>query len=294
MQHRRKRRRLGCLVLTVAIVAMFTVSSVVKDALQHFASPYNSESVFVYNLSDQVEVINIQGDKKRAPASLVKIATVYASLQHLEDLSVSAPVDQASYELAVRNDLAMAGFVPGERTTYRDLLYGTILASGGEAANALATNVAGSSELLVPDMNRLAKELGLRNTRFTNVEGRDEFGQWMSARDIAYLTEATLQNGHFRVLFTTSTFTTSNTSVHPSGIRLEHSVLSKVNLAPGSDFRILGGKSGTTKKAGLCWVVLAEKAGKQYVIVTMGCPYDDINNPGDGHIQDTLRILRDL
>ena len=59
-------------------------------------------------------------------------------------------------------------------------------------------------------------------------------------------------------------------------------------------FEIIGGKSGTTDKAGLCWATLAEKNGKEYILVVMGVPYDDIDNLNDGHIEETLRIYESI
>lgn len=58
-------------------------------------SEYNAESIYVYNVTDDREELNINGEERRAPASLVKIMTVYVALQNIKDLSTIASIDRA-------------------------------------------------------------------------------------------------------------------------------------------------------------------------------------------------------
>lgn len=258
------------------------------------ATQYRSPSVYVYNLTDDVEVLDVNGRAQRAPASLVKLMTVYVTLQHVNDLSQPAPVDRDAYLGAVNANASMAGFVTAEATTYRDLLYGTMIASGGEAAGSLAVHTSGSTDAFVAEMNTQAETLGLTSTHFANPAGYDADGQHTSARDVAMLLRAGLENGHFRVLLTTPQFTTSSTLDHPDGLNLTHTVLSRLADDPGEGFTIVGGKSGTTVAAGHCWATLVEKDGKEYIVVVMGAPLADEGEPGDAHILDTLEIAAAL
>ena len=70
--------------------------------------------------------------------------TVLVALEHIDDLSEIAPVDVETYRSMVDENASMAGFFGRELVTYKDLLYGTMLASGGEAANSLAVNISGN------------------------------------------------------------------------------------------------------------------------------------------------------
>ena len=63
----------------------------------------------------------------------------------------------------------MAGFLPGEKITYRDLLYGALLPSGAECCVALAEGSCGSEKEFVSEMNEKAKKLGMKNTHFVNI-----------------------------------------------------------------------------------------------------------------------------
>lgn len=148
---------------------------------------FESKNIYVYNITDEKEVLNINGEEKVAPASLTKIMTVIASLENIDDLSALAPVDKASYQEMVAVNSSMAGFYGKEQTTYRDLLYGTMLASGGECANSLAINISKTTEEFVKLMNEKSKEIGLNNTNFTNPEGLDEENNYSTAKDISEL-----------------------------------------------------------------------------------------------------------
>ncbi|MFP3344861.1 hypothetical protein R0J87_20505, partial [Halomonas sp. SIMBA_159] len=90
------------------------------------------------------------------------------------------------------------GFLGGETVTYRDLLYGTMLPSGGEAANSLAIHTAGNVKDFVRMMNEKAAELGLHDTHFMNPEGLHDENQYTTAYDVASMLSYALNVPHFR------------------------------------------------------------------------------------------------
>lgn len=255
---------------------------------------YNSRNIYVYNLTDNEEVITLNADEKVYPASLVKIMTTYVALKNIDDLSEISPIDKKSYQKMVAMNSSMAGFVGLEQTTYRDLLYGTILVSGGECAETLAINICGNEENFVKKMNSVSKEIGLDNTHYKNVTGLDEEGQYTTAKDIAMLIKVCLGDGNFKVIFTKKNYISTKTLDHKDGVYMESRVLKKLKNYGYNGFEIIGGKSGTTSKAGLCWATLASKNGKEYIVVVMGVPFDDIRDTGDGQIEDTLNILKNI
>lgn len=137
---------------------------------------YNSESIYIYNLTEEKEVAGLNESKRHYPASLVKIMTVYVALQEIQDINGIAPIDADSYKRLVRENSSMAGFVGKEKTTYKDLLYGALLASEGECAESLAINVSGNIESFVEKINKQSASFSLENTNFTNVTGMDDKG----------------------------------------------------------------------------------------------------------------------
>lgn len=168
------------------------------------------------------------------------------------------------------------------------------MASGGECAKTLAIRTEGNEESFVKEMNKKVDELELKNTHFINVEGMDDEDHYTSAEDVGLLLNKALENGDFRAIFTKSKYLSTKTLDHPQGITIISTVLSKLEEYPQEGFRIIGGKSGTTKEAGLCWATLAEKEGKEYIVVVMGVPLEDVSQPSDQQIVDTLKIMEKL
>ncbi|MEQ0487828.1 serine hydrolase [Anaerococcus murdochii] len=257
-------------------------------------SQFISKAVYLYNLTDDKEVLSKNENERLPMASLTKIMTVRVALKHITDLAATAPVDTDAYHRAIDMNASMAGFRGGEATSYRDLLYATMLKSAGEAADSLAINISGSMDNFVAMMNQEAEDLGLKNTSYANADGMDDPKNYQSAKDCAMLIKDSLEDGNFRAIFTKRDFVTRPTLDHPDGVYLESTVFSHLKKYNQNGFEIIGGKSGTTDKAGLCWATLAEKNGKEYILVVMGVPYDDIDNLNDNHIEETLRIYESI
>ncbi|MGO1470507.1 MAG: D-alanyl-D-alanine carboxypeptidase family protein [Tissierella sp.] len=282
-------------VLVVALIfGVLFIKERFGGSITIFGDNYDSDHVYVLNRQDKNEVLKKDHKSKAYPASLTKIMTTIVALEHIEDLSTIAPIDLDTYREMVNNNSSMAGFYANEQTTYRDLLYGTILSSGGESANSLAVNIAGSVDEFVQLMNNKASELGLKDTNFTNPEGLHNKKQYTTAYDMAKLLDYALENGHFRAIFTKETFQTISTLDHPDGILLNSTVLSKLHGLSQNGFEIIGGKSGTTYEAGQCWATLVIKDGIEYIGVVMGSSLNDISNPSNKHIEDTIRVFEEI
>lgn len=287
-----KKRSLAIFILPLAIIILFVIWRN-QENMKKIAK-FNSKAIYVYNLTDDKEVLAVNENEKLPMASLTKMMTVLVSLEKIPDISAKTTVDTQSYQRLIEENASMAGFYGGEEVSYRDLLYGAMLPSGGEAADSLAINISGSILQFTGLMNDKAKELGLTNTHFQNADGMDEPGHYSSAKDMAMLLKEALKNGDFRAIFTKKDFTSSQSPDHPMGVYMQSTVFNKLENYEQNGYEIIGGKSGTTEKAGLCWISLAYKNACEYIVVTMGAPYTDINNTGDGQIKDTLSILEDL
>lgn len=255
---------------------------------------YQSKSIYVLDITHDREIANMQADDVRAPASLTKIMTVYTALSHIQNLDEKVAIDSSTYDELVKAGASMAGFSKDETITYRDLLYGTILPSGAEAALSLAVACSGSKEAFVDEMNQNAQKLGLTRTHFTNPTGLDEDGLSSSASDIAALLAHTLKNPQFKEVFCAKEYTSTPTKKHPRGVHMQSTVLSHIGAEDQEHAQILGGKSGTTTNAGLCWATLWLKDGCEYVVVLMGVPFTSIEDPGLGQKQDTVTAVQTL
>ncbi len=129
----------------------------------------------------------------------------------------------------------------GERYTVRELLYGLMLESGNDAAMALAICCEGSVAAFVARMNARARELGLRQTHFENPSGLDAEGHGSTARELARLACAAMENRTFYEIVSTRTAT-----VHGRTLTNHNRLLWQYDGAVGI-------KTGYTRAAGRIW-----------------------------------------
>ena len=150
----------------------------------------------------------------------------------------------------------------GEEVTVRDLLYGLMLASGNDAAVALAYHIAGGIPEFARRMNEKAGEIGMTNSHFVNPHGLDAEGHYATARDMAILTAWAMGLDGFREIVSTR-------SVQAGGRSLvNHNKL--LWRYPGA----LGVKTGFTKASGRSLVSAAERDGTLLICVTLSAPDD--------------------
>ena len=77
----------------------------------------------------------------------------------------------------------------GKKVQIKDLIQGVIVQSGNDASVALAEHIAGGEEFFVTMLNKLAKDMGLSNTNFTNVTGMPNKDHYTTARDLTILSQ---------------------------------------------------------------------------------------------------------
>jgi D-alanyl-D-alanine carboxypeptidase (penicillin-binding protein 5/6) len=201
------------------------------------------------------------GAARRAPASTTKIMTAL----------VVAGLAQPDQEVtASRRAAATPGssiwLGEGETLDVGDLLYGLLLTSGNDAAVALAEHVAGSVEGFAVLMNAKAREIGAEETNFRNPHGLDEPGHYTTARDLALITAAALEDP-----LLAKVVATKKVEIAWPGHNAERVLRNKNRLLweyDGAD----GVKTGFTDSAGKCLVASATRNGLQLVAVVMGSP----------------------
>lgn len=250
-------------------------------------SPLKSQSVYLMDREDQNGLLDIQGKKRIYPASMTKIMTVYLAAE--SGIDMEAPVTlPKSFAGLYKQNASMAGFFPGERVLFKDLLYGAMMPSGADACLGIAEEMAGSEEEFVKLMNKKAKELGMSGTHFTNADGLHHPEHYSTVRDIAKLLDAALGSPEFYEVFTARSYVTSPTEEHPDGIWMEGTMYESLPDAAIEGGKILGGKTGYTDEAGLCLASLAVKNGKEYILVTAKAPGNHQTEPF--HTEDALYI----
>ena len=223
----------------------------------------NSNHAILYNLNDNSVLYEKNSTEKTSIASMTKIMTGIVAVETIHNLDAKVKLTNADFKGLREANLATAGFIVGEEVTYRDLLYGLMLPSGADAAQALTRLIAGTVESYVDVMNNKALELGLKNTHFVNTTGLDAEGHYSTVEDVATLFQYAIKNEEFLKIIKTKKYTTSN-----GRITFTSSIESaKQRYGLSMDY-VLGGKSGTTSDAGYCLATIANYNGVDYMLVT--------------------------
>ena len=220
-----------------------------------------------------------------SPASMTKVLTVLVAAEHLteEQLDDTFTMTLEVTDYAYVHDCSAVGFLDEEKIPVRDLFYGTILPSGGDAAVGLATYVAGSQEAFVELMNEKLEELGLSETaHFTNCVGLYDEDHYCTVYDMAIIMKAAMQNEFCREVLSAHTYTTSPTEQHPEGITISNWFLRRIeDKETGGE--VVGAKTGYVVQSRNCAVSYGTFAeGKPYICVTAGshsswrCIYDQV------------------
>lgn len=217
------------------------------------------------------------------PASMTKVLTVLVAAEHVKDLDDTFTITLDITDYSYVNDCSSVGFAENEVVTVRDLFYGTILPSGGDAAAALAVYVAGSREAFVDMMNEKLYELGLADTaHMTNCVGLYNEEHYCTLYDMAMILEAAIDNDLCREVLSAHTYTTSATAQHPEGITISNWFLRRIE-DKDTGGEVICGKTGYVVQSGNCAASYGMDAGgKEFICVTAHassawkCIYDHV------------------
>ncbi|HKZ13701.1 MAG TPA: D-alanyl-D-alanine carboxypeptidase family protein [Solirubrobacterales bacterium] len=212
------------------------------------------------------------GNERRLIASTTKLMTAYVAMH---DLPLEKSVTAQPYEYEFGE--SVMGLQAGEKVSVRDLLYGLILLSAGDAAHTLAIESAGSVKKFVGQMNRYAAALGLTNTHYQNPIGLDSKQNYSSALDLAALTEELEKDPAFAKI--ADTRETTLKSLHPP--RKIKTINELLEMAPW----VTGVKTGHTWKAGYVLVGSGSRHGIRLISVAIDAPTDETR------FSDNLELL---
>ncbi len=236
---------------------IFVVCAISLGTINVYSDGISAKSAIVYEPISQSVLYEKSADEQMLVASTTKIMT---ALIVLENCSLEENVC-VKYEHTKVEGSSMY-LRTGEDYTVEDLLHGLMLASGNDAAAALADHVAGSMENFAVLMNKKCRELSLENTHFVNAHGLDDENHYSSARDLALLTAAAMENETFCRIFACSSYSVGG------NVFYNHNKL--LDSCPGC----IGGKTGYTKKAGRVLVSCVERDGMRLICVTISAPDD--------------------
>jgi D-alanyl-D-alanine carboxypeptidase (penicillin-binding protein 5/6) len=239
------------------------------------APPFDTPApvAFLTDLSSGATLYSKDADRRMPPASMAKMMTAYVAFDLIKKGELK--LDQ---KFQVRPETWQRWHGPAagstmflsvnEQVSVDDLLKGIITLSGNDACVVLAEGIAGTEESFTSLMNQRAKELGLTNSHFGTSNGwPDEGRTYVSARDLAKLASATIQNfpDLYKRFYSLESFTWGKTLGAGAAITQANRdpLLGRVAGADGL-------KTGHTEEAGYGFTGSAEQNGRRLVMVLAG------------------------
>jgi D-alanyl-D-alanine carboxypeptidase len=193
------------------------------------------------------------------PASLTKVMTVYVAFEEIEAGRLTLDEQLTVSAHAAAQPATELGLGTGQKITVKDAILAIILQSANDAAVALAERIGGSEATFAAHMTATAKQLGMSRTVFRNASGLPDPVQVTTARDMAVLAKALLENyPQYYHFFSTTSFTFDGQTFGTI-----NGILSRYEGADGI-------KTGFTCGSGYNLVASATRDGRRLIGVLLG------------------------
>ncbi|MAR91464.1 MAG: serine-type D-Ala-D-Ala carboxypeptidase [Pseudomonadales bacterium] len=204
-------------------------------------------------------ITEYNADQRLPPASLTKMMTTYIASEQLQSGNIRYDDMVRISEKAWRKGGSKMYIREGTEVKLEDLMRGIIIQSGNDASIALAEYIAGSEDAFADLMNQTAYSLGMNSSHFVNATGWPADNHYTTARDLAILARATVEDHpEDYAMYAEKEFTYNN-------IRQPNR-----NSLLWLDDSVDGIKTGHTEAAGYCLVASAERDNMRLISVVMG------------------------
>lgn len=281
----------ACLLAGITIVSLiFPLSLPLKaEAAETDAAAWpnpgdvQSQAASVIDVDSGTFLYEKNVDDRKYPASITKLMTALVAAENssMDDtvtFSSSAVFDIDRGSSSIARDV-------DEQMTMEQTMYGMLLESANECANAIAEHVGGGDRNKFVDMmNAKAKELGCTNTHFANPSGLPNDDHYTTAHDMALIAAAAYKNPIVAKIVGTKQYTIPPTNKHadPTNLFNHHQMLCNHKGSKWLYDGCLGGKTGYTTVAGNTLVTYAKRNDMLLAVVVLGagnqCHYIDTTN----------------
>ena len=234
-----------------------------------------SKSYYLIDFSTDKVLSASAADEQLAPASLTKLMTAYVVFGALQSGRIRLDEPAHVSSKAWRTGGTRMFIELNTDVAIDDLVHGLLIQSGNDAAVALAEHVAGSVDAFVVEMNAAAQKLGMRNSVFKNPHGLPARGHYTTARDLAVLAKAIIEEfPDFYGIYAEREYAYNGIAQNN-----RNALLSR-------DPSVDGLKTGYTESAGYCLVSSAKRDGMRLIAVVLGAPSPRVRNDGAQKLLD--------
>ena len=230
------------------------------------------KAALLIRTTDETVLYSSNATETIYPASITKLMTAYLAFCMEEDLTKTVEVSKTAV-VPVIPSAKMCGFQAGDRLLLKDLLSCMLIYSGNDTSVAVAEYLAGSEAEFVALMNQKAEEFGLTSSHFCNSHGLPDDAHVTSAYDIYFIMQKLFQFEEFLGIIESGSI---QVDVLRNGKLKSMSFVSTNQFLTGAyqfpeNLILLGGKTGTTNKAGCCLTLyVQDKAGNRYIAEIFG------------------------
>ena len=257
------------LIAPAAIIALAAAAPVLAQA-----PAYNTAApiAFLKDLQTGRILLAKDADKRIPPASMGKMMSVYVAFKLIKagEANLEQPILVREETWKKWNNQGSTMFLDvNSQVSVENLLHGIVTLSGNDACVVLAEGLGGTEANYVALMNREAKRLGLKNSNFANTNGWPDPNEYVTARDLAMIAEATIRDfpDLYARFYQKEGFTWGKTMGAGQAITQgnRNPLLGKVAGADGL-------KTGHTEEAGYGFTGSAVQNGRRLVMVVAGLP----------------------
>ncbi len=273
MNIRKSRWRRGICAALAAMCLISIPTEARADVYWPEGPSINTPSAIVIEVNSGAVLYEKNSDEVNYPASITKVLTTLLALEHCDlDEIVTFSDDAIKYN---QGDTSHIARDYGEQMTMKECLYAVMLESANECAYAVAEHVGqklgGDYQTFIDLMNKRAKELGCKNTHFTNANGLPDENHWTSAHDMALISAEAYKNETFQIIVGTRSYRVPPTNKHAdiTPLNNHHAMISNYKTQAYLYEHCTGGKTGYTHAAGCTLVTFAEKDDLALVCVVM-------------------------
>ena len=228
----------------------------------------NARNAILIDATTGYVIYEKAADQKSFPASTTKVMTALLTLEKTKDLNQKIKMSHDAIYNLERGSSHIA-MNEGETLTVEQALYGLLVASAGEVANALAEYVSGNINDFCKLMNKRAKELGCKNTNFVNPHGFHNENHYTSPYDLALIMQEAIKHDEFNKIINTTRYEIPPTEKQPE-TRILYNTNKMIHKGKFYNLNVVGGKTGYTNEAGRNLVVYAQKNNIKLISVVMG------------------------
>ena len=257
-------KKIICLLFAAVLLA---TPALAAAAPEH---PVAAKGAILYELNTDTVLLEQDADARLYPASTTKLMTALVAMEYgnPEDIiTVPAEAVDGLFELGSASYL-----LAGEEISFMDLMEYMLIASGNDAANAMAIHISGSISAFADLMNNRAQELGCTNTHFVNPHGLHDEEHYTSARDLLRIAKAAMENPTIAEIVAKDEVVLPITNKHPQ-TTTKYTTNYLISRKSTRDYYYegaIGIKTGTTTPAGLCLVAACVKGDYTYYTVVLG------------------------